>query len=477
MSDREFCPGGDYAGCPWRGGQLTQKIKCERCGFEFFQEYLTPASAEAAREAARAEIARKENEEQKAREELVRKQADAEPAKAATRGENGHPEREPRGRKPESSNGKHSGEGSARGAAKTPKWLWGAVVLGLAAMATWAYQEKERRAVERYATLQHAKEESERRALQLQEEKANAERLAAELADAKKQSDRLKEEQEKMRRLFERNAAEREVDEQEQTRTSGNSFKDCRDCPEMVAIPTGSFLMGSPEGETKRYFNEGPQHRVSVAAFWVGKYEVTQGQWRAVMGSNPSKFKNCGDECPVEQVSSDDIQEFLKKLNANTGKQYRLPSEAEWEYAARAGMTTMTNWGSGADATCAYANVGDQALKNVHKEEWSLPVHNCNDGNAYTGAVGRYQPNAFGLYDMIGNVSELTQDCWNLRYSGAPSDGRAWTNGTCGQRVLRGNSWVSGPEDVRLTFRQWYLYDLRYSIGFRVALSAAGTLR
>ena len=128
-----------------------------------------------------------------------------------------------------------------------------------------------------------------------------------------------------------------------QVASVGLVFRDCQEayCPEMVVIPGGSFKMGSDDGDA----DEKPPHSVSVRQFAMGKYEVTQGQWRAVMGNNPSEFRNCGDNCPVEQVSWEDIQQFLKKLNQKTGKQYRLPSEAEWEYAARAGTTTKYWWG------------------------------------------------------------------------------------------------------------------------------------
>jgi len=204
----------------------------------------------------------------------------------------------------------------------------------------------------------------------------------------------------------------------------------CAYCPELVVIPAGSFQMGRNDGDS----DEKPVHSVSVKSFALGKYEVTQGQWKAVMGSNLSKFSNCGDNCPVEQVSWDDIQKYIQKLNAMSGQQYRLPSEAQWEYAARAGSTGKWSFGD---------------------KEVQLELHGWFSGNsnAKTHPAGQKQANAFGLYDMYGNVWEWTQDCWNENYSGAPSDGSAWTTGNCGQRVLRGGSWNHEPSFARAAFR------------------------
>ena len=220
----------------------------------------------------------------------------------------------------------------------------------------------------------------------------------------------------------------------------GDTFKDCADCPEMVVIPAGSFRMGSNDGDS----DEKPVHRVTIPRpFAVGKYEVTQAEWRAVMGSNPSKFK--GDRNPVERVSWDDTQDFVRLLGAKTGKQYRLLTEAEWEYVARAGTATKYHWGNSFDAS-----------------------HVNNGGR--TVPVGRYAPNGFGLHDMHGNVWELVEDCWHDSYSGAPTNGSAWTTGDCRYRVLRGGSWILDPWILRSALRYGDFPNIRLNDnGFRIA--------
>ena len=194
--------------------------------------------------------------------------------------------------------------------------------------------------------------------------------------------------------------------------------------------------------------NEKPQHRVNIQSFEIGKYEVTQEQWYAVMGNNPSSKK--GRTLPVENVSWDEAQVFVQMLSQKTGKKYRLPSEAEWEYAARAGSTTTYPWGNSDDELHVYA--------------WFSAIAKA------TNPVGLKNPNQFGLYDMLGNVWEWTQDCWNGSYKGAPTDGSAWTGGDCSQRVLRGGSWYFNPQVLRSAFRYWNSTAVRiYFFGFRVA--------
>ncbi|MBK7000374.1 MAG: SUMF1/EgtB/PvdO family nonheme iron enzyme [Rhodoferax sp.] len=216
------------------------------------------------------------------------------------------------------------------------------------------------------------------------------------------------------------------------TPTAEQTIKDCDVCPEMVVIPGGSFQMGSNDGDS----DEKPVHTVNVRSFAMGKYEVTQGQWKTVMGSNPSRFTDCGDDCPVEKVNWDDVQEYIKKLNARSGKQYRLPSEAEWEYAARAGTTTTYFWGN-----------------DIGKNNANCDGCGSRWDNKTTAPVGSFKANGFGLYDMSGNVWEWVQDCGNNSYSGAPSDGSAWMSGNCGQRVLRGGSWHNSPGYARAAIR------------------------
>ena len=246
---------------------------------------------------------------------------------------------------------------------------------------------------------------------------------------------------------------------QQQVVKPGAVFKDCDDCPEMVVIPAGSFMMGSPPDPEQDPFsdvkpvkvgedNEKPQHRVNIKSFSLGKYEVTQEQWYAVMGSNPSSNK--GRTLPVENVSWDDAQVFVQKLSQKTGKKYRLPSEAEWEYAARGGSTTTYPWGN-SDAE-------------LHVYAWFNAIANA------TNPVGLKTPNQFGLYDMIGNVWEWAQDCWNGNYKNAPTDGSPWTSGDCSRRVLRGGSWYYDPQDLRSADRGGSTTAFRgYINGFRVA--------
>jgi formylglycine-generating enzyme required for sulfatase activity len=216
----------------------------------------------------------------------------------------------------------------------------------------------------------------------------------------------------------------------------------------MVDMPQGSFLMGSDDARKA----ERPVHRVSIQAFKMAETEVTQQQWQAVMGNNPSRFKDCKD-CPVEQVSWDDIQLYLKKLNSLTGKQYRLPTEAEWEYACRSGGKDERYCGG----------------KKREPQGWYL-----RNSDKRTHAVKQKEPNGLGLYDMSGNVFEWTQDCWNPNYYGAPTDGSAWISGDCRVRVLRGGSWNTFPSPgyMRSVYRFRSLANRQniHVFGFRVTL-------
>ena len=223
----------------------------------------------------------------------------------------------------------------------------------------------------------------------------------------------------------------------------------------MVRVQGGAFTMGCERG---RDWNcdggENPAHRVQVHGFEIGKYEVTQELWEAVMGDNPSHFKDC-TQCPVENVSWDDVQAFLRKLSDQTGERHRLPTEAEWEYAARGGQQSRD-----------YEYAGSNDLDSI---AWYLR----NSMNK-THPVGQKQPNELGLYDMSGNVSEWVQDCWRDSYTGMPDDGRARASGdNCGKRVLRGGSWVSGPMILSAAFRLRSTSDPISSRGFRVSRTLA----
>jgi formylglycine-generating enzyme required for sulfatase activity len=223
-----------------------------------------------------------------------------------------------------------------------------------------------------------------------------------------------------------------------------------RDYPqtsEMVVIPAGEFVMGG-----KKYNHELPHHRVKVSQFAIGSTPVTQSQWQAVMGNNPSRFQGEGTaNCPVECVSWDDVQEYIDKLNILTCMKYRLPSEAEWEYACRAGSTGMWCFGDDEAQLTHYAWYDENSDKKTHP-------------------VGQKRANAFNLYDMHGNVLEWVQDCWNYTYEGAPTDGSAWTMGDCEMRVLRGGSWFELAFHTRSASRIWYdTADRESSFGFRLA--------
>jgi formylglycine-generating enzyme required for sulfatase activity len=248
---------------------------------------------------------------------------------------------------------------------------------------------------------------------------------------------------------------------QRQKVAPGTIIKDCPECPEMVVLPSGSFLMGSPPDAEPDPFsnekpkaigspNEKPQHRVQIQTFAIGKYEVTQEQWFAVVGNNSSNNK--GRTMPVENVSWDEVQQFIVKLNYKTGQKYRLPSEAEWEYAARSGTTTEWSYGSDESKLGNYA--------------W----YDRNSGGK-THAVGQKLPNAFGLFDMHGSVWEWTQDCWHENYAGASTDGGAWTTAcSSNSRVLRGGCLDNDPTNLRSAYRNRNIPVNRYyGSGFRLA--------
>lgn len=219
----------------------------------------------------------------------------------------------------------------------------------------------------------------------------------------------------------------------------------------MLVIPAGEFEMGSKDGGTR----ELPIHMVKIARpFALGKYPVTQREWRQVMGDNSIYFMGC-DDCPVAFVSWDDVQIFIKRLNQLTGKTYRLPSEAEWEYAAKAGSDFNDAGSEDIDAVAWYGK---------NSGTWLLGLGKT------THAVGQKLGNAWGLYDMSGNVWEWVEDWWNDSYQGAPTDGSAWTTGDYALRVLRGGSYDCEARYMRTAYRLKFTPGFRSSfIGFRLA--------
>jgi formylglycine-generating enzyme required for sulfatase activity len=238
-----------------------------------------------------------------------------------------------------------------------------------------------------------------------------------------------------------------------------DSFKECTDCPEMIVIPAGSFMMGSPLGEKQRDPDETPLHRVMVAKpFAISKFELTVAEWDACVAyGDCDPYAEVGvfgrGRQPLINVNWFDARDYVAWLSRITGKQYRLLSEAEYEYAARAGTQTAYPWGDEigtGNINCA--GCGGQ---------W--------DGDQ-PAPVGSFSPNQFGLYDMLGNVSEWVEDCVHYDYDGAPTDGSAWTAGACGSHVLRGGSFVFPPSDARSARRLFGSPDFRVNYnGFRVA--------
>ena len=248
---------------------------------------------------------------------------------------------------------------------------------------------------------------------------------------------------------------------------AGEAFRDCDGCPEMVVIPAGTFTMGSPASEDGRFDDdEGPQHRVTVSSFALGATEVTFDEWETcVRGGGCGEYRpddrGWGRGArPVINVNWNDAQAYVRWLSRETGESYRLPSEAEWEYAARAGTTTPFHTGTtistdqvNYDGNYTYGS----GRRGTYRER--------------TTSVGTFAPNAFGLHDVHGNVWEWVEDCWHEDYEGAPRDGAAWTSGgDCGGRVLRGGSWNDAPRSLRSAARSWITTGHRdYFAGFRVA--------
>ena len=252
---------------------------------------------------------------------------------------------------------------------------------------------------------------------------------------------------------------------------------DGADYPEMIVVPAGEYSMGSPENEAGHAANEGPRHRVRIGySFAIGKYPVTKGQFArfvAETGFNPGEscfnfepgdqphpgrnFAKTGidqtDDEPAVCQNEFNAQAYVNWLSRKTGHFYRLLSEAEYEYAERAGTTTPFWWGNDANAACAYANGADISTKALIP---SRPAANCQDGFAAFAPVGSFKPNAFGLYDMVGNAWSILADCWNPTYDGAPADGSPNLAGPCTRRALHGGPWLQDSTTFRSALRTSY---------------------
>ena len=274
--------------------------------------------------------------------------------------------------------------------------------------------------------------------------------------------------------------------------TAQKIFSDCPGCPQMVVIPSGSLVMGSPAAEIGRRKDGDPVHQVNIGSFALGKTEITRGQFAAfVKASAYSTGNKCwaiedgkyeersntwrkvgyvqDDKHPAVCISWNDASAYTEWLSRKTGKTYRLPTEAEWEYAARGNTRTARYWGESPDDACKYANVADKTTKELIKPAASWKVHNCTDGYAYTAPAGSFKANAYGLNDMLGNVWEWVEDSYHKNYQGAPVDGSAWQD-KGKKRVLRGGSWYDAPQFVRAAGRDKAVPASRYdNIGFRVA--------
>ena len=270
-------------------------------------------------------------------------------------------------------------------------------------------------------------------------------------------------------------------------------FSDCEGCPTMVVIPAGSFLMGSLEGEDGR--PEGPIHEVNIEyEFAAGKYEVTIGQyadfvretdhtsssncvvwtdkWEALEDTswrNPGFGRAPLDNEPVGCVNWHDAKAYVAWVSDKTQQPYRLLSEAEWEYAARGGATTRFFWGDSTDEICKYVNLFD--VSGTQASDLVYVPAECDDGYPFTAPVGSFQPNPFGLYDIIGNVWEWTEDCYTVPYPLEPVDGSSYqAEGICEKRSIRGGSWITTPSRQRAAFRGRDPEAVVFTpFGFRVA--------
>ena len=274
------------------------------------------------------------------------------------------------------------------------------------------------------------------------------------------------------------------------------TFRDCANCPEMMVLPAGSFTMGSPSAEQARSDQEGPQHKVTIPRpFAIGIYDVTRDEYAKfvhetgresgaaciILTRDSAEYTGGADwrspgfvqtaRDPVVCVDWEDAQAYVQWLNAKLNRvsrgAYRLLTEAEWEYAARAGTRTRYYWGDEADDACRFANTADRS---AHRRYLSLKTADCDDGFTATSPVGSFPANPFGLYDMAGNAFQWVTDCYHPSYVGAPTDGSAWLSGDCPEHVIRGGSLGHMPRLLRSAYRFKDFTDHRsVFLGFRVA--------
>ena len=239
--------------------------------------------------------------------------------------------------------------------------------------------------------------------------------------------------------------------------------------PEMVVIPAGRFRMGCLSNDDACYGDEMPVHDVTIPVpFALSAHEVTFEDYDRFTHPNEADDAGWGRGArPVINVSWDEAKDYVEWLSSETGATYRLPSEAEWEYAARAGSATKYHFGSDSSRLCRWGNGADLTAKEEYSD-WT--VANCRDGHIRTAPTGSFEANGFGLHDMHGNVWEWVEDCWNGSYAGAPSDGVAWVSGDCAKRVLRGGSWNLNPRFLRAAYRLRSTTGIRLNdFGFRVS--------
>ena len=285
------------------------------------------------------------------------------------------------------------------------------------------------------------------------------------------------------------------------------TFRDCAECPEMVVVPAGRYRMGLSFAEAVGLGADGfyatPDHVVTIAeSFAVGAHEVTRREWSVFVSEGgdrgnfycftPPRYdtRTIGlvwnedarwdrpgfeqnDAHPAVCVSWQDARDYVEWLSDRTGEDYRLLSESEWEYAARGGRSTSSrHWYEHSSQACVHANARDRSTNEAYPMWAGPPFHDCRDGHVYTAPVASFAPNGYGLYDMLGNAREWTEDCWSPGYYGAPADGsaRGGCSVTFGRRVIRGGSWYGKPGEVQLWYRDDLAGDAHFAnLGFRVA--------